>query len=132
MLKAEKEKIEKLKIQLKENGMDHSEIENEIKKIMDAERPKYTKEPNESDMSEPAALADDASSARRLSNVNNAANNTTLKRRTSNRTRDVEQIDFELPGNQNALEIDETEMKSMKSEANFRYKGKLTGVQDMS
>jgi len=131
MLKAEKEKIEKLKIQLKENGMDPSEIENEIKKIMDAERPKYTKEPNESDMSEPAALGDDASSARRLSNVNNA-NNTTLKRRTSNRTRDVEQIDFELPGHQNALEIDETEMKSMKSEANFRYKGKLTGVQDMS
>ena len=99
MLRAEKEKIEKLKIQLKENGMDHSEIENEIKKIMDAEKPKYTKEPNESDMSEPAQLADDASSARRLSNVNNAANNTTLKRRTSNRTRDVEQIDFELPGN---------------------------------
>lgn len=127
MLKAEKEKIEKLKLQLKENGMDHSEIENEIKKIMDAEKPKYTKEPNESDMSEPMQLGDDASSARRLSNVNNA-NQTTLKRRTSNKQRDVEQIDFELPGNQNAIEIDETDKKSMKSEANFRYKAKLAGV----
>jgi hypothetical protein len=83
MLKAEKEKIEKLKKQLKENGMDQAEIENEIRKIMDAEKPKYTKEPNESDMSEPMHLADDASSVRRLSNVNNA-NKTTLKRRTSN------------------------------------------------
>lgn len=96
---------------------------------MDAERPK-TKEPNESELSEPALPVDDASSARRLSNVNNA-NQTTLKRKTSNRTRDVEQIDFELPGNNNAIEIDETEMKSMKSDANFRYKAKLSGMPDL-
>lgn len=31
ILKAEKEKIEKLKVQLKENGMDPAEIENQIK-----------------------------------------------------------------------------------------------------
>jgi len=31
MLRAEKEKIERLKVQLKENGMDNSEIENQIK-----------------------------------------------------------------------------------------------------
>ena len=31
ILKAEKEKIEKLKVQLKENGMDDKEIENQIK-----------------------------------------------------------------------------------------------------
>ena len=98
---------------------------------MDAEKPKHTKEPNDSEMSEPAMPADDASSARRLSNVNNAANNTTLKRRTSNRTRDVEQIDFELPGNNNALEIDENEKKSLKSDANFRYNAKLTGVPEL-
>jgi len=98
---------------------------------MDAEKPKYTKEPNESDMSEPAML-DDASSARRLSNVNHANNHTTLKRKTSTRQRDVERIDFELPGNNNALEIDETEMKSLKSDFNFKNKAKLTGVPDLS
>lgn len=59
------------------------------------------------------------------------ANKTTLKRKDSTKTREVEQIDFELPGQHNALEIDETEMKSMKSDANFRYKAKLTGVPDL-
>lgn len=128
ILKAEKEKIEKLKIQLKENGMDPSEIENQIKQIMDAEKPKLKGE--DSDFSEPAQPGEEPSSARRLSNINQA-NKTTLKRKDSTRTRDVEQIDFELPGNHNALEIDETEMKSMKSDANFRYKAKLTGVPDL-
>lgn len=40
ILQAEKEKIEQLKIQLKENGMDQAEIENQIKLIMEDERPK--------------------------------------------------------------------------------------------
>ena len=128
ILRAEKEKIEKLKIQLKENGMDPSEIENQIKQIMDAEEPKH--KGSESEFSEPAQPGDEPSSARRLSNLNQG-NKTTLKRKDSTRTRDVEQIDFELPGNNNALEIDETEMKSMKSDANFRYKAKLTGVPDL-
>lgn len=60
-------------------------------------------------------------------------NQTTLQRNNSTRYRnyEVDQVDFELPGNKNMIEIDETEMKSMKSDANFRYKAKLTGVPDM-
>jgi hypothetical protein len=108
--------------------MDPSEIENQIKQIMDAEEPKH--KGSESEFSEPAQPGDEPSSARRLSHLNQG-HKTTLKRKDSTRTRDVEQIDFELPGNNNALEIDETEMKSMKSDANFRYKAKLTGVPDL-
>lgn len=44
ILKAEKEKIEKLKIQLKENGMDDKEIENQIKQIMEADKINKTRE----------------------------------------------------------------------------------------
>lgn len=60
-------------------------------------------------------------------------NQTTLQRNNSTRYRNYEpdQVDFELPGNKNMIEIDETEMKSMKSDANFRYKASLTGVPDM-
>ena len=61
--------------------MDRSEIENEIKKIMDADKPKAKL--SDAELSEHAPLsAEDASSVRRLSN--NLGNQTTLKRKTTN------------------------------------------------
>lgn len=70
ILKAEKEKIEKLKIQLKENGMDDKEIENQIKQIMEADKINKTREQESEGFSEPVQGADeDISSVRRALNV---------------------------------------------------------------
>ena len=112
--------------------MDQAEIDNQIQLIMEDERPK-TKDHFESDFSEADRIGKEPQSATRLNNQQQT-NKTTLQRNNSTKYREneVDQVDFELPSNKNMIEIDETEMKSMKSDANFRYKGKLAGVPDMT
>lgn len=79
---------------------------------------------------------DSKSSDRRAINANNASGNLNRKRNNSTRKKgSIDKSDFELGGaspGQFALEIDENEMKSMKSDINnFKAKAKLTGVPDL-
>lgn len=128
ILKAEKEKIENLKKELKKNGMDDKEIENQIKMIMDADKINKTKDGDDDEFSEPMHAGDDMSSVRRGLNIKNANSNSKRKSTAKNN----EFNDFELSKTKDfALEINESEKKSMKSE-NFRAKAKLTGVPDFT
>ena len=87
MQQAEEAELEALKVQLRANGMDEQEIENEINRMKDAEKPKDEKQQNGEESDEEINISAD-------NHVVNGANSATHLRNKSKNGVKVEDVDF--------------------------------------